>query len=646
MSAWRIASRFFQHDWRRYVAFVGSTAFTVMIYFLYSALIMHPDLQSGYPYARQAVQGMKAAAVVISIFAFLFLLYSSSSFVRLRMKELGLLSLLGVSKCQLVQIMLGESLIVAVVSLVAGLGVGLLLLKLFFMGISALLRLPRELPFTAGVEVWLRTIIVFGGMFAAVSVASLRAVLRRSVAELVRAGRKPKAVPRFSAWRLAFGLLLLIGGYLWASSPNPMMVVTGAIPVTLIVSVATIILVREASIACLSWLQGWGRCYYRPGPFLTISQLAYKIQDNYRVLAVTAILLAVILTAVGTAFTLYALSTSDAVNTYPIPVQLTQYGGTDERPGIAAVRAVLAKHGLDRMPRRELVALRGRLTGRKLDVAVVPYSFYREIRADGREALNSGDDHEAILVFPRALLHGQRKEAESWNDRVQIGEEELALTVKPDEAGRLVNPGRHLLYNLVVSDVVYDGLANRVAPGQRIHISMWTGDWRGKAMQQASSELSALFAGQEEKLVSTTTGQYQAQVTQMGLLVFIGVFVSLVFIAACFSLLYSRLFTDIEEDRRYACRLQQVGVTTRELRGQALSQMAVIFFLPFVVGLVHSTVAMHALGTLTRRTVLHYGWGAALLFLFLFGAFFLGMGQLYWRALQDGLQREARSGVF
>ena len=165
-------------------------------------------------------------------------------------------------------------------------------------------------------------------------------------------------------------------------------------------------------------------------------------------------------------------------------------------------------------------------------------------------------------------------------------------------------------------------------------------------MQQASSELSALFAGQEKKLISTTMRQYQTQVTQMGLVVFIGVFVSLVFVAACFSLLYSRLFTDIEEDRRYASRLQQVGVTRRELRGQALSQMAVIFFLPFVVGLVHSTVAMYALGTLTRRTVLHYGWAAALLFLFLFGAFFSGTGQLYWRSLQDGLQREARSGVF
>ena len=69
------------------------------------------------------------------------------------------------------------------------------------------------------------------------------------------------------------------------------------------------------------------------------------------------------------------------------------------------------------------------------------------------------------------------------------------------------NPARHLLYNLVVSDAVYESLADRVGSDKRIHISMWTGNWRSRAMQQASSELLALFAGQEKKLISTTMRQ-------------------------------------------------------------------------------------------------------------------------------------------
>jgi polyferredoxin len=100
----------------------------------------------------------------------------------------------------------------------------------------------------------------------------------------------------------------------------------------------------------------------------------------------------------------------------------------------------------------------------------------------------------------------------------------------------------------------------------------------------------------------------------------------------------SYALADIDEDRKYAYRLKQIGVTDRELRGQALWQMAVIFFLPFVVGLVHSTMAMNALGTLTGRTVLHFGWTGALLFLVLFAGSFIGSGRLYWTSLREGLR--------
>ncbi|MGB4476405.1 MAG: ABC transporter permease [Bacillota bacterium] len=484
MSTWQIACKFFRNDWRRYVAFLTSTAFTVMVYFLYTALSKHPDLQGGYAYSGFAVQGMRAAAVVIVIFSFLFLLYSSSSFVRLRTKELGLLSLLGVSKRQLAQVILGEHLLIAGVSIAAGLGVGFLLLKLFFMGISAVMQLPRQLSFSARADVWLHTIGVFGAMFIVVAISSTYMVLRRSVVELVRSVRKPKATPRFSFLRLALGLLLTIGGYRWASSPDPFTVVAGVVPVTLMVSVGTVFLMREASIALLNWIHGTDRLYYRTGPFLTVSQLAYKIQDNYRVLAAVAILVAVILSAVGTIFTLYALTMEDALASHPNPIQLAQYGVASEQPGIEAVERALERHGVGSMMHRSVVGLRGRLIDKKTDIVVLPYSFYLEQR-------------------------------------------------------------------------------------------------RSK-------------------------GSYA--------------------------------LADIDEDRKYAYRLKQIGVTDRELRGQALWQMAVIFFLPFVVGLVHSTMAMNALGTLTGRTVLHFGWTGALLFLVLFAGSFIGSGRLYWTSLREGLR--------
>ncbi len=640
MSLWQIAYRFVRNDWRRYVAFVVSASFSVMIHFLYTALAMHPELQGGYKYASYAVRGMKAATVVIVIFTFLFLLYSSTSFVRLRMKEFGLLSLLGVSRRQLIKIVLLENAIIAAVAIVSGLGAGLLLLKLFFMGVSALLRLPRELSFTASVGVWLQTIGVFGCMFAAVSLASLQSVLRRSVVELVLAGRKPKETPRFSWLRLILGLALLVAGYRWACSSDQMAILTGVVPVTALVCIATILLMREASIACLALLHRWRRYYYRPGPFLVISQLIYKVQDNYRVLAAVAILVAVILTAVGTSFSLYALYTGETERFTPAPIQLVSYGSVDVEESVAQVEKVLARRGLSDMPRTDVVAIRGKLLDGGSDVAVVPYSFYQQRRSGDRGALTLEGLSDAIAVDPTAPINIIDGESSVRQDRVRVGSGEVEVRITSESGGRLVNPAQHLWNPLIVHDQLHEHMLEMAEAEELIHISIWTGNWRSQAVQEAVEELHTLFSG-SGNYISATSDEYQRQAVSMGILLFIGVFVSLVFVAACFSLVYSRLFTDIDEDRRHARRLRQVGVTDGELRRQALSQMGIILFLPFCIGLIHSTFAMRALGTLTRRTVLHYGWGGALLFLVLFVAFFFAASQLYWYTMRSGLLGDA-----
>src|SRR5690606_18870304 len=153
--------------------------------------------------------------------------------------EFGLLSLLGFTKGQLARVILWESLLVALLALAIGLGAGILFLKLFFMAVSAVLGLEKELAFYAGWGVWRRTVAAFGSFFAIVSLASMRQTLRANVIDLIRAERKPKADPVFSRWKALLGALLVAAGYAWASVPNPLVVISGVVPVTALVSLGT-----------------------------------------------------------------------------------------------------------------------------------------------------------------------------------------------------------------------------------------------------------------------------------------------------------------------------------------------------------------------------------------------------------------------
>jgi len=96
MSLWQIAASNVWRNRGRYLAYLISAAFAVMIYFTYTALSLHPSLQGGYSGAEGVTQGIKAASIIIAAITFFFLLTSNSAFIRSRKKELGLWSLMGV----------------------------------------------------------------------------------------------------------------------------------------------------------------------------------------------------------------------------------------------------------------------------------------------------------------------------------------------------------------------------------------------------------------------------------------------------------------------------------------------------------------------------------------------------------------------
>jgi len=627
----RLAAKNVWQNRGRYLAYWGSAAFSVMIYFLYTALAVHPRLQGGFAGAQSVAEVMQAAAVVIAIFTLLFLLYASAAFTRSRMKEFGLLSLLGLTRGQLVRMVVWENLMIAVTAMAAGIGLGLLFLKLFFMAISALLQLPAQLPVYLGWPVWRRTLLVFGSIFMFVSLLSLRGVLRRNIIELLRAGRKPLERPTFSKGKALLGAVLVGAGYVWASVPVPTAVVLGVVPVTTMVSIGTYFLLRETSVALLQGLRRVQPLYGRPGPFLTVNQLTFKLQENYRVLSGAAILVAVILSAMGTILAIYVVAEEAALSSAPQAIQLELPAGEAASEHVAFVDATLAAHGVDGLQR---IAMRlPRATVENTRATVVPYSLYERLYRPGGRTLRLADDDHAVLVR-RFSGSGEVPSEKPVSRRAVLAGAEYTLSVVTDPAGRLLNDVEDVL---VVSDARFQQWVNDHPDAPFRTVAVWTGrNWRPAGMEAALAELRAKYEWDGEAQLTTTYEIHRASIAQFGLALFIGLFISLVFFAATCSLLYFRLFTEIDDDRRYYTRLRQLGLTTGELRGLARTQAWVLFLVPFVVGLVHSTFAMRALSTLMLRSVLLHGWAVAAGYFLLYGAFFTASFALYWRTM--GLQ--------
>ena len=76
---------------------------------------------------------------------------------------------------------------------------------------------------------------------------------------------------------------------------------------------------------------------------------------------------------------------------------------------------------------------------------------------------------------------------------------------------------------------------------------------------------------------------------------FIGFFVVVLFFFFACSMTYFKWFNDKEQDRIQFKSLKRIGMTDKEIRKIAIRQMGVIFFIPIVIGAIHSGFALHTL---------------------------------------------------
>src|SRR5699024_10167147 len=83
-----------------------------------------------------------------------------------------------------------------------------------------------------------------------------------------------------------------------------------------------------------------------------------------------------------------------------------------------------------------------------------------------------------------------------------------------------------------------------------------------------------------------------------GPVMFVGLFIGIVFFVSAGSFLYFRLYTDLDDDKEKFAAISKTGLTAGEMNRVISKQMALLFFAPIVVAVIHGAVALTALSHL------------------------------------------------
>ncbi|MCU6709813.1 ABC transporter permease [Paenibacillus sp. J5C_2022] len=605
-------------NWRAYSAFFLSSVFSVCIFYMYAAFNFHPEVVYGDIVGASNVQdGMQFALYLIIIFSFLFILYANSAFLKTRKQEFGLYSLFGMTRTQLRKLIMYENLFIAVFAITAGIGIGMLFSKLFFMAIGALLDLTETIPFAVPLEALLTTAIGFFALFLVISVWTVMRMRRTEIIDLLKAGKQPKGELRYSPILVAIGVISLGAGYAMALIMDGATFGLLALPILATVVVGTYFLFTQLSILLLRWAGKRKSMYYKRTNMLTFAQLGYKIKDNARILFVVSIMSAVVMTAMGT---IYIFSV-DMKNSTRV---LSPYTIAYVEKGLHT-HDVIDPNDMQRILKEDGVTVN--YETRTVGIPLEAFGVYADDRIwfgsepefdttwDGMiisntdyNAMAQQQGLKSIEAEPGKLIliHGyvrDNRDAASKSVRGRINGEAVEYPISSIVQENLMNTFiQSVGTTFVMDDHTYANLIAGVPEEERLVFYGYELNQWEKAEATVAKLRQLIPEPFQSEADMTRTERFASNNQSMGLTLFIGMFISLLFFVAAGSMIYFKLFTELQEEREQFRSLSRIGITRGEIRRIIVSQIAIVFFIPCAVGISHALFAMQSLDNMMEMS--------------------------------------------
>ncbi len=609
-------------------------------------------------YSGTLAFSLQLGIVVTSIFSVIFLFYTNSFLMRRRKKEFGLYNILGMEKRHLARLLLWETALMLLISLVLGLAAGVLLDKLMHMLLTRLVGQSVSLTFALSPGSMRYTAALVSLTFVLIWVNSVRQVYFARPVELLRSAEVGEREPK-ARWLLSLlGLAALGAGY-WLSATvkdAAVMILFFFIAVLLVIA-GTYLLFTSGSVTLLKALRKNRRYYYKPDHFISVSGMIYRMKQNAVGLANVCVLSTMVLVMVFSTLSLW-LGMEDTLNSRLRSDIDVRSASTDVSALEAAVDETLRQAGASR---------EDTWTYRYLSFSALPSAegFVSTVSFTESDALFGApatfqviplDDYNRMLGRSETLLPGEvLLECTRGNyegDTLRLLEETFSIKARISDG---LGAGQALAsiydyYCLVVDSMdtlerlnrqqqsVYDSYASDIRTTMSFYLS------------PASPELSQAVAGllrdgaQENGFISVAERRELREnlMTLYGGLLFVGLFLGLLFTMAMILIIYYKQITEGYEDRERYRIMRKVGLSRREIRRSISSQILIVFFLPLAAAGLHVTFAFPGIVTMFRALsmtnvtlIAGCALGSFAGFAVLYGAVYLLTARVYYRIVSE-----------
>ncbi|MBA4602311.1 hypothetical protein H2C83_08275 [Thermoactinomyces sp. AMNI-1] len=168
---------------------------------------------------------------------------------------------------------------------------------------------------------------------------------------------------------------------------------------------------------------------------------------------------------------------------------------------------------------------------------------------------------------------------------------------------------------VVISDTDYKQVMQKLPPVQtEENFGYLVPDWSNQTvpamdslevklgMELDRSNKDRLRNGKVDGIITSRASNYVNLKQVTSIMIFIGLFITVIFSVFTASFLYFKLFNDLQQDQRYYHSLSKMGLGEKEMKRTATIQIALLFYIPLVFAALQTLIGLSSFTSMFHFT--------------------------------------------
>ena len=585
------------------------------------------------------IQMLSMVSVFIAVILGLLIVYANNFLINRRKREFGIYMTLGMGKRQISKIILFETILVGILSLIAGLIIGVFASQFMSILVGKLFEADMSrFEFVFSGEACIKTCIYFAVMYLAVMIFNTITISRYKLINLLTAIKKNETIkiknPVISILVFLIGAGILAYSY-WkvTGGVNTLSTIDTIVPIILMGIAGTVLIFWSLSGFILRIIQSMKNTYLKGTNMFVLRQLNNKINTTVVSMSVICIMLFLTISILSSSLSLRNTMQEDLKEMTPVDINLyktanlpekstnrygkeTIYTEEQREDSRTPVSTTLVNNGYDMSLLKDVVEIATYATdewvledslGSYLEEArrqfsmltydvpetLVKLSDYNKIAAlYGLEQYTLNDD-EFLVICDFDSMKQIRDNALKLDSKMHINGKEYHSKYDTCQSGYLVMSTSHTNTGIIIVPDSFD-LKEEWKEQYLLaaNYNATTEEEKEKIELILISEDSDIVKNIEAKGIEldgfTKITIIEASVGIATIVVFIAIYLGIIFLIASSAILALKQLTESTDNKQRYLILRKIGCDEKMIHQALFRQIAIFFMLPLVLAIIHS----------------------------------------------------------